>query len=204
MIRPSILIAALCNLIQAENLLNTVGHSRDLRGTYVAFDDQIKGCWKTCEPVTEYLNLDTCTCEVNVGQNGEDGITRNDSDTSNSFNQEFSATVACQEKPCEDMQWSQEFCACVPFTDIKAVDVIDVSAAMPCQREACLDDMYWSYMDCRCVLEADAKAVDVIDISAAMPCQKQDCPFGSEWSYMDCECVKTDTDTVDLLDNYRK
>ena len=134
-------------------------------------------CSKGQDSYTIEMKLTGCnesqfTCVANTGQNGEDGITRNDSDTSNSFNQEFSATVACQEKPCEDMQWSQEFCACVPFTDIKAVDVIDVSAAMPCQREACLDDMYWSYMECKCVLEADAKAVDVIDISAIDPCKR--------------------------------
>ena len=98
------------------------------------------------------------------------------------------------------MQWSQEFCACVPFTDIKAVDVIDVSAAMPCQREACLDDMYWSYMDCRCVPGTNTKAVDVIDISAIDPCKRQVCSDDMQWSEIYCKCVGIATKAFDAID----
>ena len=101
MIRPSILIAALSSLALAENLLNTVDHSRDLRDAYVAFDDQIKGCYKTCEPVTEYLDVETCTCVANTGQNGDDGMISNREDTdlndaSHLFDQEVGAIGFCK------------------------------------------------------------------------------------------------------------
>ena len=60
-------LASVGSLTLAENLLNAVDHSRDLRDTYVAFDDRISGCYKTCEPVTEYLDVETCTCVANTG-----------------------------------------------------------------------------------------------------------------------------------------
>ena len=56
----------------------------------MAYDDQVKGCWKTCEPVTEWLDEKTCTCVVNTGQNGEDRLISG-SEITNVFNQEISA-----------------------------------------------------------------------------------------------------------------
>ena len=91
-------LASVSSLVHAENLLNAVDHSRDLRDAYAAFDDRIKGCFKTCEPVTEYLDENTCTCVANTGQNGDDGMSH-DSDLDDDihlFDQEVGAIGICK------------------------------------------------------------------------------------------------------------
>ena len=72
MIKPTTLTVALASIYgfaQGEILLNTIDHTRDLRSSYTAYDDQIevdaaqdRKCTNTCDPGF-ILDKNTCDCD---------------------------------------------------------------------------------------------------------------------------------------------